>query len=224
VNIQKRKTRARSPEKKAEQFENILEEGKRMFIEYGSDGFSTRALAEKLGMTQPNLYNYVQSKRELWIAIKSKYLEDYFEGFENILNEHTGSYLDLFYKFVEYFLEFVTADYERFRMMFLLSPPPSKRKGPFEKSYKAFPIIKYALSLVVKAAKDNEIDRKAGNELFYNIYSYILGATKVRYDLSVKANISEFVEGFAAIPPKEYQAILLKEIQDRIERSRVKIK
>jgi AcrR family transcriptional regulator len=193
-----------------------------MFIEYGTDGFSTRVLAEKLGMTQPNLYNYVQSKRELWIAIKSKYHQEYFEGFNNRLHEHTGSYLDLFYKFVEYFLEFLTADYERFQMMFLQSAPPSKRKGPIEKSYKAFPIIKYAIGLVEKAAENNEIDRKAGNELFYSIYSYILGATKVRYDLSVIADISEFVEGFATMPSKEYQTLILKEIRIRIERNRKK--
>jgi AcrR family transcriptional regulator len=222
VNIQKKKTRARSPEKKAEQFERILEEGKRMFIKYGSDGFNTRALAEKMDMTQPNLYNYVTSKRELWIAIKSKYYEDYFKGFEDILNEHKGLYLDLFYKFIEYFIEFLNTDYERFQIMFILSAPPSKRKGSLEKSYKPFPILKFALELVKKAAKDSEINREIATELFYSIYSYILGATKVRYDLSVKTDISEFAEGFAAMPYKEYQALILKEIRDRIERSRKK--
>ena len=223
MNVQKRKTRARSPEKKAEQFEIILEEGKRMFIEYGSDGFSTRALAEKLGMTQPNLYNYVQSKRELWIAIKSKYFDDYFEGFEPILNDHKGSYLDLFYKFVEYFLDFVSADYERFQMIFLLNAPPSKRKGPLEKAYKPFPILKYVLGLVEKAAINNEIDREIATELFYSIYSYVIGATKVRRDeLSLNNESSESIAGHYSITDREYRELILKEVRDRIERSRKK--
>ncbi|MFX1338252.1 MAG: TetR/AcrR family transcriptional regulator [Promethearchaeota archaeon] len=224
MNIQKRKTRARSPEKKAEQFDKILEVGKEMFIKYGVHGFSTRALADKLGMTQPNLYNYVNSKRELWIAIKSKYYDDYFKGFEDILDEHKGLYLDLFYKFIEYFIEFLNADYERFQIMFILSAPPSKRKGPLEKSYKTFPILKFALGLVEKAAKNSEISSEKATELFYSIYSYVLGATKVRHDLSVGTDISEFVEGFAAMPYKEYLVLLLKEIRERIDRSRKKLK
>ncbi len=222
MNIQKKKTRARSPEKKAEQFDKILEEGKKLFIQYGTQGFSTRILAQRLGMTQPNLYNYVTSKRELWIAIKSKYYDDYFKGFQNILDEHTGSYLDLFYKLVEYLIEFLNADYERFQIMFILSAPPSKRKGLLEKSYKPFPILKFALELVEKAAKNNEINREMAMELFYSIYSYILGVTKVRYDLSVSSKISESLEGFSSMPYKKYRELILKEIKDRIERSRKK--
>ena len=224
MNIQNKKTRARSPEKKAEQFGKILEEGRKMFIEYGPQGFSTRLLAQKLGMTQPNLYNYVTSKRELWIAIKSKYYDDYFEEFQNILDEHMGSYLDLFYKFVEYLIEFLNTDYERFQIMFILSAPPSQRKGPIEKSYKPFPILKFALKLVEKAAKNSEVNREMAMELFYSIYSYILGATKVRYDLKVSSKISESMETFSSMPYKEYRALILKEIRDRIERSRKKKK
>ena len=58
-NNNRKQTRARAPEKKAEQFEKILALGREMFVKFGSHGFSMRALAKELGMTQPNLYNYV---------------------------------------------------------------------------------------------------------------------------------------------------------------------
>jgi len=68
-----KQTRARSADKKADQFERILEAGKRLFLEKGTQGFSMRNLAEMIGMTKNNLYNYVESKRELWIAIRNKF-------------------------------------------------------------------------------------------------------------------------------------------------------
>ena len=39
-NSSKKQTRSRSPEKKAAQFEEILEAGKELFLEKGRDGFS----------------------------------------------------------------------------------------------------------------------------------------------------------------------------------------
>jgi len=41
-----------------------------------------RNLAQKLDMTKNNLYNYVESKRELWIAIRNKFYKQFKE--ENI--------------------------------------------------------------------------------------------------------------------------------------------
>ena len=74
-----KQTRARSEDKKADQFENILEAGKQLFLEKGAQGFSMRNLAEKLDMTKNNLYNYVDSKRELWIAIRNKFYNQFRE-------------------------------------------------------------------------------------------------------------------------------------------------
>ena len=59
----KKQTRSRSPEKKAAQFEEILEAGKALFLEMGRDGFSLRGLAKNLGMNQNNLYNQTHLNR-----------------------------------------------------------------------------------------------------------------------------------------------------------------
>lgn len=214
MNKVKKKTRARSPEKKAEQFDRILEEGKEMFFKYGTHGFSTRALAQKLGMTQPNLYNYVSSKRELWIAIRMKYYDEYLEGQRKIIADHKGSNSELYYKFAEYFLDFASKDYKRFLLMFLLSAPPSKKIGPLEKSYKPYQLAKFITDLVKKATKAEEMDEDTAIRRFYSIYAQILGAAKVEADLKLTNKISEPIVGdFYTLTAKEYREFVLKEIR-----------
>ena len=214
MNKVKKKTRARSPEKKAEQFDRILEEGKEMFVKYGTHGFSTRALAQKLGMTQPNLYNYVSSKRELWIAIRMKYYDEFLEGQNKIIADHKGSNSELYYKFVEYFLDFASKDYKRFLLMFLLSAPPSKKIGPLEKSYKPYQLAKFITDLVKKATKAEEMDEDTAIRSFYSIYAHILGAAKVEADLKLTNKISEPIVGdFYTLTAKEYRTFILKEIR-----------
>lgn len=223
MNDKTKKTRARSADKKAEQFDRILEEGKDMFIKYGSHGFSTRALAQRLNMTQPNLYNYVSSKRELWIAIRTKYYNEYYNGLQKILKEHKGSVSDLFYKFAEYYLEFAAADYKRYQIMYVLSAPPSNKIGPLEKSYKPFQFTKFMLGLLKKAMDANEIipDEKGG--LFYTLYSLIFGAAKIEADLKLKNGVTEPIVGdFHRISAKEFREYVLNEIRERIERNLVK--
>ena len=223
MNTQKKKTRARSPEKKAEQFDKIIEEGKDMFVKYGTHGFSTRALAQKLGMTQPNLYNYVKSKRELWIAIRTKYYNEYLEGLNKIINEHQGSYTKLFYKIAEYFLEFASVDYKRFQLMYLISAPPSKKLGPLEKSYKPFQLTKMMLDIAKKAVEAGEINRNTAVELFYSIYAHLFGAAKVEADLKLRNKITEPIIGdFYTLSATKYRAYVLREIRERLEKNLLK--
>jgi len=223
MTTQKKKTRARSPEKKAEQFDKIIEEGKDMFVKYGTHGFSTRALAQKLGMTQPNLYNYVSSKRELWIAIRTKYYNEYLEGLNKIINEHQGSYTELFYKIAEYFLEFASVDYKRFQLMYLISAPPSKKLGPLEKSYKPFQLTKMMLDIAKKAVEAGEINRNTAVELFYSIYAHLFGAAKVEADLKLRSKITEPIIGdFYTLSATKYRAYVLREIRERLEKNLLK--
>jgi len=194
-----------------------------MFVKYGSHGFSTRALAQKLGMTQPNLYNYVSSKRELWIAIRTKYYNEYLEGLNKLINEHQGSYTDLFYKFSEYFLEFAAADYKRFQLMFLISAPPSKKVGPLEKDYKPFQLPKLFLDLAKEAVKAGEIKRDTATELFYSMYAHLFGAAKVEADLKLRNKITEPPTGdFYRLTANKYREYILNEFRDRLERNVVK--
>jgi AcrR family transcriptional regulator len=225
MNKLENKSRARSPEKKAEQFDEILEVGKDMFVKYGTHGFSTRILAEKLGMTQPNLYNYVSSKRELWIAIRTKCYNDFYEGIRKIIKEHKGSIVELLNKFAEYYLEFAAADYKRFQIMFVLSAPPSKKIGPLEKEYNPFLTTKFILDFVQRAIDAKELIPEGSIELFYCMYSLVYGAAKVEADLKLRDKITEPMTGeFYSLSAKEFRKFVLKEVRDRINRNRVKQK
>jgi AcrR family transcriptional regulator len=216
---EKKATRARAPEKKAEQFEKILKDGREMFVKFGSHGFSMRALARKLGMTQPNLYNYVKSKRELWIAIRQQYFEDLNAGMKNLINEHEGDYVELFMKIGEFFLDFAVADYKRYQMMFLISAPRSKKVGPLERDYEMFGTMKMMFDVVRKAQKELKIQNNRTPNLLYYIFSSIFGAAWTISNLKLRAKITEPISGgFYDLSSKEMRDFVLNEIRDRLNR------
>ncbi len=215
----KKKSRARAPEKKAEQFNNILEAGKELFVKDGTHSFSMRALARNLDMSQTNLYNYVQSKRELWIAIRTKYFNEFQEGFNQIVNVYQGSYVDLWVKTSEFFLDFMSADYHRFQMMFLISAPPSKKIGPLEQAYEPFQLIQQNLKIVKQAINDKVIKETDTVELFYYIFGVVLGAAKVEADLKLNVKITEPITvGPKILSAKNFRKFVLKEIRERVEK------
>ena len=211
----KKNSRARAPEKKAAQFEKILDAGKELFVKYGTYGLSLRALAKRLNMSQTNLYNYVESKRELWIAIRRKYYNEFQEALNEVINKHQGSYIDLFIKLTEFFLEFASADYHRFAIMFLISAPPSSEIGPFEKAYKPFQIMEFMSKIVEKAVKAKEIPETNAIETLYYIYGLILGVAKVEADLKLHLNITEPIKIKSySLSGKNFRKHVLKQIQD----------
>ena len=217
--------RARAPEKKAEQFNKILEAGKGLFVKYGSHGFSLRALAKLLNMSQTNVYNYVQSKRELWIAIRIKYYNEFRDGLKKVIDNHQESFYDQFFKMAEFFLEFASADYHRFQIMFLLSAPPSNKIGPLEKNYKPFHIMKYISVIVEKAVDVNEIKKKEAIERLYYIYGVLLGAAKVEADLKLRESVTEPIklESYL-LSAKEYRKFALEQIRDLLQRNIIRNK
>jgi AcrR family transcriptional regulator len=217
----KKQTRARAPEKKAEQFEKILDVGREMFVKFGSHGFSMRALAKELNMTQPNLYNYVNSKRELWIAIRKKYFKDLNEVISDIVKNHRGPYIELFMRLSEGFLEFSSVDHIRFQMMFLIPAPRSKKVGPLEAGYEPENLVKRILDLIIKAVKSLgvEVDKSTTN-ILYLLFATLLGAVLTEGFLKIHSKIGEPIAGdFYDLPPKEYRDFVLNEIRGRLERT-----
>ncbi len=217
----KKQTRARAPEKKAEQFEKILDVGREMFIQYGSHGFSMRKLASELDMTQPNLYNYVKSKRELWIAIRKKYFRELNVIITGIVKNHKGPYIDLFVNLCKSFLQFSSEDYIRFQMMFLIPAPKSKRVGPLEKGYEPENLVKRVLDLIIKAIDSVgvEVDKDTTN-ILYLLFATLLGAVMTEGFLKIRSKIGEPIAGdFYDLTPKEFRAYVLKEFRERLERT-----
>ena len=174
-----KKTRSRSPKKKAQQFEHILEAGKQLFLDKGRDGFSLRGLAKMLDMNQNNLYNYVESKRELWIAIRNKFFKQYKDENLEIIESHKESTVDLLLKIFDHFFEFAENDHAAFSMMHIIPSPPSDKVGAFEKEYKAFNFLGGTTRKVQEAINKGEIKEDNSAILSFFLYSLILGATIV---------------------------------------------
>ena len=191
-NSGKKQTRSRSPEKKAAQFEQILEAGKELFLEKGRDGFSLRGLAKILGMNQNNLYNYVESKRELWIAIRNKFYTQYRDENIKIMKDHEGTTTDVLMKFFTNFLEFAHKDYGAFSMMHLTESPPSDKRGPFEKKYHEFNYLRGTAKVVQDAIEAKEINYSNPGLITFFIYSLILGATIVERNMRMLEQNPDF--------------------------------
>jgi len=182
-----KQTRARSEEKKADQFERILEAGQQLFLKKGTQGFSMRKLAEMLDMTKNNLYNYIESKRELWIAIRNKFYNQYREENLEIINNHEGSTCDLILKLYEHFLDFSDRDYDKFRMMYnIIDAPHSDKIGPIEKTYKEFRLLDGTTKLIQKAIDDGEIS--SNNAALLSLYSYslVMGVAYIEMNRNAK--------------------------------------
>jgi len=150
------KKRARSPEKKAIQFQEILTEGRKLFLRYGSEGFSMRAIAKKMGMQQGNLYNYVQSKRELWFAVVQEDFQKFTMKMKVVIENHQGSSIELLEKLAEFYLNFAISDLERYQMMFMTQAPPSKSIGPIEANYQPLS-FDFMLQVVHQAFENKEL-------------------------------------------------------------------
>jgi AcrR family transcriptional regulator len=152
-----KKKRARSPEEKKEQFKKIITVGRKLFLEVGSEGFSMRALAKKLGMSPSNLYNYVGSKRELWFATIQEDFEVFTTKMKDLVEDHKGTQVELLIAIAEFYFDFAYEDFSRYQMMFMTPAPDSETIGPIEEKYnpKSFEIM---VSVVKKAIKQGEID------------------------------------------------------------------
>jgi len=174
-----KRTRSRSPEKKAQQFEKILEVGKQLFQQHGQDGFTLGGLAKKLDMNKNNLYNYIESKRELWIAIRKKCYEQYRNENRKIIKESSNTNIDTFLRIFTHFFEFAENDYAAFRIMHIISSPSSNKIGPFEKEYKQFSFLDGTTRLIQKAIDNGEIKENNAALLSFFMFSLLLGATMV---------------------------------------------
>lgn len=214
-----RTSRARSSEKKAIQYEKILDIGSEMFVKQGPYKFSMRSLVKHLNMSQANLYHYVQSKRELWIAIRTRYYNQFKTGLDIITNENQGNHRILCYKMLEFFLEFASVDFNRFAMMYLVPAPSSKRIGPLEQAYKPFLIIEYLLKVMKQAlSAGNAKDSDAIKYLYY-LYGIVVGIAKVEADLKLHTKITEpIILEEEKLFADDYRKFILKELRDLINK------
>ncbi|TXT67399.1 MAG: hypothetical protein BAJALOKI1v1_100012 [Promethearchaeota archaeon] len=214
-----RKTRARSEKEKAQQFEEIIEKGKELFVKRGPYGFSMHALAKKLNMSEPNIYNYVKSKKELWTAIRTKYLRQYYQDTEELIKKHKGSIVDLGVKWAEYFLEFAANDYKRFQMMYLVPPPKSNKKEQKDNSYEPLYLMEHGINALKDTFKIQGIDDSELTEFFYYMFGVFFGAANIESFLRVRNKIEEpIIIESDVLTSERFRKYVLREIRTRLEK------
>ncbi len=189
----KTKTRkiARSKEEKDKQFQRILDKGRELFVSLGTDGLNTRTLAKHLKMSQGNLYTYVKSKRELWIAIRREDFKKFKEEMEQVVEDHKGSYFSLLEELILFFFEFSRTEPRRFKMMFVIPAPSSKIVGPIEKNYEVINPLDVVRNVVQKAIEAKELKVDNVENFIYFYYAIAYGAAHVMRDLPKDDNIME---------------------------------
>lgn len=215
--------RARTKEKKAAQFERILEAGMQLFLDKGSTGFSLRGLANILGMNKNNLYNYVESKRELWIAIRRKFYQKFRDENVAIIKNHKGSTINLILKIYRHFLEFYEDDFGVFLMMHnIIDVPITNKIGSLEKDYREFRLLDGTTRLFKQAITNGEIEEKSPSFISFLTYGMLVGTVFIeahmRYGFSgtPPQEIIQFSE--ADFTVEEFRDYVLESIEDFIKR------
>ncbi|MBA7673866.1 hypothetical protein ES703_82072 [subsurface metagenome] len=101
-------------------------------------------------MNQNNVYNYVESKRELWICIRKKFYEQYRDENRTIIKNHEGSTVELLLDLFDHFFKFAEEDYGAFAMMHIIPSPPQIRKDLLRSNINHFTSLMEQLELFKK--------------------------------------------------------------------------
>jgi len=188
------KSRARSPEAKNKQIQRIITEARELFYEVGTKGFSMRALAKRLDMSQSNLYNYYSSKRTLWFEIMRQDFTELRNQIQPIVLNHKGTSVELLEKLTDFYFDFAESNYRRYKLMFVLPPPPTEgqpsedEKFVPQKTLKLLNLIESALS----QGLSKDID---SNKLSLYLWSVIHGTILLTNTILFDPNYSKSTFG-----------------------------
>lgn len=80
----------------------ILYEAGKLFMEKGFQATSTREIAEKAEITQPNLYYHFKTKEEIYMAVLEDLSSEVKEVLEKMVTEEAGGLLDRLLRILNY--------------------------------------------------------------------------------------------------------------------------
>jgi AcrR family transcriptional regulator len=182
--------RARSKEDKAHQMEKIIEGSLSLIREKGFFGFEMRALAKHLNMSKGNLYNYVSSKRELWIAVRIKTMRDFKAGIEETaFSGKEQNSIEILKNIGRFVFDFAAEDSNRWKLMTSTRPPDPPIKdgkkfiGPIEKSYESSQVLDVIFKILQDGHSKGEIKDLDLKLTGFYLYSIVLGVTYLEYDI-----------------------------------------
>ena len=171
-------SRARSEEAKKKQLEYMIETAREIFYKMGTSGFNMRLLAKTLDMSQSNLYNYWISKRELWFDVVKRDFHKLEEGMHEMIKNHQGSHISLLVNLADYYFIFAKKNPQKYRMMFVLSPPDAERVGSEERTFEPNTIA-ILMKVVKEAVLKGELKIKDVEKFTLYLWSVVHGAVLV---------------------------------------------
>ena len=178
-------TRARSKEAKEKQIQNIIDEARTLFIEVGTRGFSMRALAKRLEMSQGNLYNYWQSKRELWFEIIKRDFADFERELTQVVKSHKGTIVELLENLADFYFDFAESNYRRYQIMFILPPPPadSSKRTDYEFEPQSIQMLLMLIENAITKAQIEDVDAKKFSLFLWTvIHGSVLVTNTILFD------------------------------------------
>jgi AcrR family transcriptional regulator len=113
---------ARSLEEVEQVKDRIIGHAIDLMAEYGFEGFSMRKLAEPLGIAAKTIYNYFQSKDELYLRIITKGFDDVYEGAQECYRNHERP-VDRLEAMVRAFIDFGIEYKNLYNLMFTWHVP-----------------------------------------------------------------------------------------------------
>ena len=204
------KGRARSQEAKDKQIQRIISEARELFFEVGTSGFSMRALAKRLEMSQSNLYNYYSSKRKLWYEIMNQDFSNLEDRIQEIVTYHDGTFLELLVKLAEFYFDFAESNYRRYKLMFVL-PPPVESQSTEDEKYEPQSIL-MLLNLLENAIHHGLIKKIDAKKMSLYLWSVIHGTVLITNTIVFDPN-SE-LSNFGS--KEEFRSFVIEQLKNQL--------
>ncbi len=216
--------RSRSKEEKAHQMDKIIDGSLDLIREKGFHGFGMRALAKHIGMSQGNLYNYIASQRELWIAVRLRCNKEFKEKMQKIYLSSRVDTIETLKKIGNFVFEFAAEDFNRWKLMTVIEPPEPPMKdgipfiGKIEENYVSTNVLDIVFEIIQRGHLQGDVQEVNQKLIGFFLYSIVLGITYTEYDLSFEEEIREsVVHDELRFEKKELRDLAFKQIENLLK-------
>lgn len=177
--------------------QKILKEATDLFMSKGYLGTSTREIAQKVGITQPNLYHYFGDKEKLYTAVLENHLKDVGKALREIVQTSETGFQVTLTKMAQFLIETHLVDL--FLMLHDLESNLSKETRDhlfflWKKNYREpFEVI---FSKNREALRENVTQEIAARHFFLILSPYITQAgNSVEKSMTVEQLIDLYLHG-----------------------------
>ena len=212
-------------DKREQQTLDIIDAAIELYAESGMDGLSMREIARKTEMSPKNVYNYIQSKREIFIAMRVKFLKSLDYLISEIISKKKNSLKNIIIKIAQKFMEWASENKEGFNILFLSEPPKSNQIGPIEEAYEPGKPLKSIRELIQTAYENGAIFDIDPDSLTAYIWQYAYGAAYIERGISITKNNESKISNYnreknpiyLKLDSLEYRNFILQNLQNQLD-------